>query len=245
MWVGPAPEAKYRVSKDGKLTNCHYEFRWWYEYSGGKMTDWGAHHLDIAQWCLGMDGNGPVEVECLEAEKPHAGGDGYNCHPTFKVQYTYGNGVKVIAMDGRGKGVKGMVTKDGNPVKDRDGKPKEIGPSDNGLMIFGESGTVFVGRGILVASDAKIINEPIKDMPALYPTRPTNHIQNFLDCLKTRKEPICGPMVGGGSVIICHIGAIALRLGKKLKWDPKKHEFDDKDATALLSRKPRGDWKLA
>jgi len=247
MWLGQAPKVPYRLAKDGKATNCHYEFRWWYEYSGGKMTDWGAHHLDIAQWCLGMDGSGPVEVECLEAAKPYAKGDGYNCHETFKVQYTYANGTKVIAMDGRGTAVKGMVGKDGNPSKGRDGKEKtEIGGGDNGLMIFGENGTIFVGRGILQASDAKILNEPIKDMPMIYPTRPTSHMQNFIECIKTRKEPICSAAIGGSSVIICHIGAIAIRLGKKFKWDAKTNTSDDKEANAMLVRTSRmKDLKLS
>ena len=246
-WLGPTPKVPYRLSKDGKKTNCHYEFRWWYDYSGGKMTDWGAHHLDIAQWCLGMDGSGPTGVEALEAKEPHKGGDGYNCHPTFKVKYTYANGAEVIAMDGRGTDVKGLVTKDGTPRMDRDKKPVEtLGGSENGVLIVGEGGKVFVSRGFIVASDAKILSEPMKDMPMLYPKRPTNHMQNFLECVKDRSAPICDPVVGGGSVIVCHIGAIALRMGAgtKLKWDPAKNEFDNKDANKMLARNYRDGYKL-
>jgi len=243
MWLGPTAKVPYRLDK-GKM-NCHYEFRWWYEYSGGKMTDWGAHHLDIAQWALGMDGSGPVAIEALEAAKPYAKGDGYNCHETFKVQYTYANGAKVIAMDGRGTDVKGLVTKDGTAPKERGGKDREmISGSENGVMIFGEKGTIFVSRGMLLASDAKIINEPLKDMPELYPTRPTSHMQNFIDCVKTRKEAICGPTVGGGSVIVCHLGVIALQTGKKLKWDPKTNKFDDDAANKLIGRPSRDEYKL-
>ena len=252
MWQGPAAKAPYRSKggKDGRYgqTNCHYDFRWWYEYSGGKMTDWGAHHIDIAQWRLGMDGSGPTAIEALDAKPPYAKGDGYNCHEQFKVKYTYANGSEVIAMDGRGTDVKGLVNKDGNPPKGRDGKPNEVtSGSENGAMIFGENGTIFVSRGSLLASDSKILSEPIKDMPALYPKRPTDHMGNFLDCVKTREAPIANVEVGGGSVIVCHLGAIALRLGQgtKLTWDPKTHKFADNDkANAMLGREYRTPWKL-
>jgi predicted dehydrogenase len=241
MWQGPVAKVPYRLSKDGKKTNCHYEFRWWYEYSGGKMTDWGAHHLDIAQWCLGMDGSGPVGVECLEAKEPHKGGDGYNCHATFKVKYTYADGAEVIAMDGRGTEVKGLVTKEGTPRKDKD----PLSANENGALIVGEKGTLFVGRGVLLASDAKLLTEELKDV-TLYPKRPTSHMQNFIECVKTREAPICDPVVGGGSVIVCHIGAIALRMGPgtKLKWDPKANTFDNKDANKMLSREYQNGYTL-
>ena len=116
MWVGPTAMVPYRYENE-KKTNCHYEFRWFYEYSGGKMTDWGAHHLDIAQWCLGKDGSGPTGVEGVSAEEPHHGTDGYNTHPTFKVRYTYPEGTEVFAMSGGGSTVEGLVDATGREAE--------------------------------------------------------------------------------------------------------------------------------
>lgn len=252
MWVGPAPKAPYRyresTGKDGRkhsATNCHYEFRWWYEYSGGKMTDWGAHHIDTAQWAMDMDGNGPVAVEVVEATPAYAGGDGYNCHENFKVKYTYANGTEMYVLSRGGTSPGPLVDKDGNTPKYRDGRAKNIDGSENGVLFIGDKGVLFVSRDHLLASDAKIISEPLgSDAVQVYPSRPTNHMQNFVDCVKSREEPICSPRVGASSVIVCHIGAIALRTGKKLKWDPVKFQFDDAAANAMLSRPMREPWKL-
>ena len=270
MWLGPTAKAPYRVKdgKDGRYgkTNCHYEFRWYYEYSGGKMTDWGAHHLDIAQWALGMDGSGPTSVEAIDAaEQEHKAEGGYNCHKTFRVKYTYADGTEVFAMDGRGTDVKGLVKANGKPLttskrnRDKDGKPIDgytetpiemLSGGANGVLFVGETGTIFVDRQQLLASDAKIISEPLgKDDPMLYPSRPTDHVANFIDCIKTREKPICDATVGGGSVIVCHLGVIALQMGvgTKLTWDPKANTFtgDNADkANKMKGREMRAPWKL-
>jgi len=247
MWVGPTAMVPYRYESE-KKTNCHYEFRWFYEYSGGKMTDWGAHHLDIAQWCLGKDGSGPTGVERVSAEEPHHGTDGYNTHPNFKVRYTYPGGTEVFAMSGGGATVDGLVDARGEKRKGKGGKELDgINGNENGLLIVGEDGTIFVSRGFILANDAKILSEPIQDDPKLYPTRPTDHMGNFLDCVKSRETPICDVTVGAGSVIVCHIGVIALMTGKALTWDPSARRFTGRDAdagNALLAREMRSPWKL-
>src|SRR4029077_1200953 len=136
-------------------------------------------------------------------------GDGYNTHPTFKVTYTYANGAKVYALGpkqggkfGVGTAVKNLYTADGALYR----KTGDISGTENGVMIFGENGTVFVSRSTIVASDAKILSEPLKDDPKIYPSGPTPHMRTFLDCVKSREQSIAGPTVGGGSVIVCHLG---------------------------------------
>ncbi len=242
FWLGQAPKAPYlTTSPDGRggQTNCHYDFRWWYQYSGGKMTDWGAHHLDIAQWALGKDGSGPIAVQRVSATEPAHDPHRYNCHEDFKVKYVYDNCPEVFAMSKGGT--------DPSPLFDKDGKTQKVDGDTNGVLMIGENGTIFVSRGVLCANDAKLISEPLKSSAVMvYPSRPTNHMQNFADCVRSREQPICNPTVGGGSVIVCHIGTIALRLGKdkQYKWDPVAHRFDDAKANAMLSRPMRSPWRL-
>jgi predicted dehydrogenase len=217
FWLGPAPKVDFCLLKENNhtYTRGHYEFRWWYEYSGGKMTDWGAHHNDIAQWALGMDKSGPIEVEGkgdAVSDKPNS----YNCHPQFRVNYTYANGTKLICMS---KG-------------------------ETGVKFEGEDGKwIFVSRTKIEASDKALLDEKLPD-GADRLNEATSQMANFIDCVRTRKTTVCPPEVGHRSATVCHIGVISTRLGKKLKWDPVKEKFDDDEANKWLLRVMRKPWKL-
>jgi predicted dehydrogenase len=209
FWLGPTPKVDYVENR------CHYQFRWWYEYSGGKMTDWGAHHNDIAQWALGMDDSGPVAIEA-EGQKPSSDPHSYNTHPTFKVTYTYANGTKLICSS-----------------------------KENGVRFEGEGGKwIFVNRNKIEAGDKKLLDEPLKGNATRLPVS-TDHMGNFLECTKSRKRPICDVEIGHRSVTVCHLGVIALRSGKKLRWDPAGQTFvGDAEANKWLRRPMRAPWKL-
>src|SRR5262249_27503204 len=156
------------------------------------------------QWGLGMDGNGPIAVKA-EGEEPKKG-NCYNCHPTFKVTYTYADGAELICADTQLKG---------SADPDR-------GDHKNGILFVGEGGDwIFVSRGTIKGSDEKLIKEPLPESAKrLYLSN--DHMGNFLDCVRNGKRPICDVEVGHRSVTVCHLGVIALRSGKSLKWDPKK-----------------------
>ncbi len=211
FWKGPTPDVPYVKER------CHYEFRWWYDYSGGKLTDWGAHHNDIAQWGLGMDGSGPISVTATGV-KPSDKPNSYNCHPHFAVTYRYANGAHLI------------TSSDG----------------ENGNRFIGDKGWIFVNRERIEASDPKLLEEPLpKDAVKLYVSN--DHMGNFIDGIRTRKRPICDVEVGYRSVTVCHLGAIALRLGIPLDWDPQKECFVGPRAdkgNAMVSREMRSPWRL-
>ena len=126
LWQGQTPDVPYIPER------THYTFRWWYEYSGGLMTDWGAHHIDIAQWILGQQHSGPEVIEG-EATFPDVP-DGYNVATNFQARYRYADGAELEVLDhGR-----------------------------NGLLIEGEKGRIFVGRGTLAGKPAEeLVDNPL------------------------------------------------------------------------------------
>jgi predicted dehydrogenase len=211
FWKGPTADVPYVKER------CHYEFRWWYDYSGGKLTDWGAHHNDIAQWGLGKDGSGPVSVTATgvkPSDKPNC----YNCHPHFAVTYIYADGTHLV------------TTSDG----------------ENGNRFIGDEGWIFVNRERIEASDKKLLEGPLHgETTRLYVSN--DHMSNFIDGIRTRRRPICDVEVGHRSVTVCHLGAIALRLGIPLDWDPKAEHFVGPRAdkgNAMLAREMRSPWHL-
>ena len=211
MWLGPAFYTDYVPER------THGTFRWWLEYSGGMMTDWGAHHNDIAQWGLGTDRTGPVTIEATGVPPEKVGRNCYNTFPHFRVTYTYADGTPLIATD----------------------------EGENGCHFEGEEGWIFVSRGALRASDQRILDDPL---PAgavkLYESG--NHRKNFVECIRSRKQPICDAEIGHRSVSICHLGNISLRLnGRKLEWDPAKELFvNDGEANQFVNRPMRKPWKI-
>lgn len=205
MWLGPAPYVDYNPGRS------HVQFRWFFDYSGGMVTDWGAHHLDITQWGLGMDHTGPKYVEGSAETRPGF----YTTFTSFDFTFTYANGIKV---------------RFGNQVK-------------GGVTFHGEKGTIWCNRGGKESSIEGLFDEPLgNENPNLYQSR--NHIQDWIQCIKDRTDPICHAEVGHRSCTVCHIGNICGWVGgRKLEWDPVHEVFvNDPEANQHLDREPRAPW---
>jgi predicted dehydrogenase len=209
MWLGPAPFAPY--TKD----RVHFNFRWLSDYSGGIITDWGAHLFDTAQWGNDTERTGPVEIE---GTGTFWSGGLYNTVRDYDVTYRYASGVVMTCK-----------------------------PGDPSIKFIGTDG--WVGnrgwRGAVEASSKKILESKIgPDEIHLY-TNPEGEHDDFLKCMKSRKDPYFPVDIGHRVSSICHLANIALKLGRKLKWDPAAERFlNDDSANAMLSRPMRSPWKL-
>ena len=231
-WLGQAPKVPYTPQR------CHGNFRWWLEYSGGKMTDWGAHHIDIAQWGLGYADSGPIEVEGT-AEFPDVYPNGFDPVKFFAGEQKLKNGYNTA--------VKFSITstfENGNKMIVRDGP-------DNGVLFEGEKGRIFVNRGRLVGKPIEELTEADKEwldkeVIKLYlGMRPGDHMRHFFECLKQRKFTISDPFTHHRTMTSCHLCNIAILLKRKLKWDPVKEDFiGDAQASALCSRPQREPYTI-
>jgi len=218
FWQGQTPSVDYVPQR------CHGSFRYWYDYSGGTMTDWGAHHNDIAQWGNGTERSGPVTIEGKSLVEMIPGG--YTAASQYRVEYTYANGVKLTCAS---------IATDG-PDGSHHGKP---GDPIHGVKFEGTDGWIFVTRGNIEASRPELLTEPLSpDATRLYAS--DNHMGNFFECIRSRKPPICEPEIGHRSVTVCHLGVISMRLGRKLNWDPEREQFvSDAEADRWLTRPQR------
>src|SRR5205823_10615724 len=204
-------------------------FRYWWDYSGGTMTDWGAHHNDIALWGLGLERSGPVSVEGKPLVEMIPGG--YTASAEYRVEYTYANGGTPTCQSTSGNGPDGSVR-----------GAAQAGELPHGVRFEGAGGWIFVTRGKIEASDPELLTQPLPASAArLYAS--DNHMGNFFECVRSRKQPICDAEIGHRSVSVCHLGVIAIRLGRKLQWDPDKEKFvNDKNADKWLARDQRKPW---
>jgi predicted dehydrogenase len=209
--LGPAPKVPFR----GVL---HWHWRWIMDYSGGQMTDWAGHHIDIAHWGLGLDNSGPVSIE----GKGRPNNDGiYNVPVEYDFTCVYENG---------------LVMRVANASKLEHGM---------GTLWKGENGWIHVDRRGLKASDENILQEKIgSNEISLY--KSTDHWRNFIDCVKSKRETITPAEVAHRSISVGLLGEIAMITGIKLHWDPQNEKFTDNNAYAIrLLKKPyRKPWEL-
>lgn len=211
LWLGPAPERPY--------VPALFQLNWRHNYafSGGMITDWGAHHLDIVQWALGMDGSGPVRVEIRHADLP-AETELYNTAPGFDFDAIYANGVRVNVSDK-------------HPI---------------GILFEGEDGrSLFVNRDSLETTPKELRREKIKEGEIhLYESK--LHERNFVDCINNHTETITPIEIGHRSITIPHLANIAIRLGRSaLDWNPATERIiGDDQANALLHRPMRAKYAV-
>ena len=199
VWLGQTKMRPY--SKD--------LFAWheWTDFSGGQMTNWGAHGLDQVQSALGMDKTGPVEFWPLP--------DG----PQGAVAFRYANGVTVRL---ELPAAKGLLA---------------------GGVFAGEKGRIEIIRNDFRTDPVGMI----KDLPAAEEVQKWNraqwqaqyHMQEWLDCMRSRKAPSADVEIGHRSVSVCHLANLTRQLSRKLRWDPKKERFEGDDQANALVRRPR------
>ncbi len=199
-WLGPTPWYPYNEERCSGAYGGGWRFI--RDYSGGMMTDWGAHHFDIAQWGLGMDGSGPVEI----IPPGHA--------ETGQITYRYANGVTM-----------------------------RRGPA-HGIRFVGDEGWLEVNRGHHASSHKRLWDEPLRP-DDVHLTDSTDHHANWIECIRTRRRPIADVAIGASSVTVCHLGNIAIWLGRTLQWDPQQREIvGDELAARWLDRPKRAPYRL-
>jgi predicted dehydrogenase len=232
-WLGPAPLVAYRFKADApniikSWSRAHYEFRWWYDYSGGKLTDWGAHHVDIATWGMDKTDTGPISIDPVMVEHPVEFKDGY---PTVDNRYNTATKFNIKA-----------VYDDGMELSIRH-------DTDNGILFEGTMGRIFVNRGKLAGKPVEdLVSDPLPDgaLEKVYKNRElTDHVANFFEAVAARNEPISDVFSHHRALTTCHLAGIAARVGRKIRWDPKK-EFvvDDDLAQSLVAREQRRGFEI-
>lgn len=237
VWLGPAPKVPYRALPEIRrgygggvplYTNCHYAWRNWYEYSGGQMNDWGAHHVDIATWALGAGDTGPSKVTPVSYSLPVEYKDGY-----ATVSDRYNSPTKFEIHANMPGDIPLIITSEG----------------DNGILFEGTEGRFFVNRGRLSGKPVEdLASNPLPEgaVEEVYGGPISeNHTANFIAAMKSRQQPISDVWTHNRMLETCHLANISIRLGRELRWDPEKREIiGDEQANSFLSRESRKGYEI-
>jgi predicted dehydrogenase len=210
FWLGQAPWAEYCPER------CHHLYRGWFEYSGGLVADWGAHHVDIIHWAMDCEDSGPRVIDGKgELSKiPEA----MNVPLPFTIDYVYGNGVQVHYYSDMEK---------------------------NGILFEGDKGRIFVNRGRITGKPVEELAENPLSENAPHVEKSDNHMGNFFDCMKTGKTPIANVWTGHRVASALHLANISIRLGRKLTWDPVLETIvGDDEANNWLHRAQRSPYGI-
>jgi predicted dehydrogenase len=232
-WIGSTPMVYYtekRVHPQSADLRARYDRPGWLrceQFGAGMITGWGAHHIDIAHWAMGLEHSGPVEI-VADARFPKKGL--WDVHGPYHVKMRYANGATVYISE----------------------------KYPNGIRFLGEDGWIWVTRGrfrpgdpapgerneAFDAHDPRIIREGIKDSEIHLHESPQNdHHLDWLESVRTRKEPVAPVEDGHRSCTACLLAHAAMRLEKKLKWDPEQERFvNDEQANATLARPQRAPY---
>ncbi|MDI9402027.1 MAG: Gfo/Idh/MocA family protein [Limisphaerales bacterium] len=209
LWLGPAPWRPYNPN------HVHYNFRFFWDFAGGQMTNWGAHYIDVAQWGLDKDETGPVEVSNVRVEYDPQ--NRFEVPAWSEVTFKYADGKRIIC---------GQSQRDGTCFE-------------------GVDGTLWVGGSSAIQCSVRgAVEEPLGvDDVHLY--KSDNHHQNWYDCIRFGKYPVSDVENGHRSATVCNLGNIACRVGRTIKWDPVKEEIiGDEEAGKYLHYQYRAPWGL-
>ena len=250
FWLGPAPVCVYNSELSPRgMPKGFPNWRNYREFGGGMVTDWGAHQLDIAQWGLGMDASGPVEI--LPPAKPDAKRGAKLVYANgITVEHKDGFGVDFFGTEGRVQVNRGVFTftRDGQTIASFTNKPEKKAKSDKNAKkdkkAKKDKTSNSERRASLAAELQKVQRQYLKDVKdRLYLSK--NHLGDFLDCVKSRAKPITSEQVGARSAICCHLMNQAYYHGQKIKWDPAKFEFvDGTGDPKWLTRDYRSPWSV-
>lgn len=209
-WLGPAPYVPYCEAR------CHWNFRWNLDYSGGQLTDWAGHHCDIAQWAMGTELTSPIKITEPSATFPQGDHPVFDTPTDYRFVCHYREGFKMIVSDA-----------------------KQM-PKGMGAYFVGDEGWVHVDRGGKLRTEPKSLANYELGPNDIHLYESNDHWGNFLDCVKSRKATITPAEVAHRSIMVGHLGLIAIKLNRDLQWDPEQERFsNDPEADRLLARPMR------